>query len=204
MIRFIKGILAMAGEHGIVVENHGIGYQIHVPLSVLEALPEIGKEIMLYTYFHVREDAMQLFGFLSPDDLKVFELLINVNGIGPKAGLGILGVMDAYELRYAVIAGDMKAITKAPGIGPKAANKIILELKDKFGLEEWLEEDGSASQEQWPKEENAASQGIVRDAIEALVALGYSKAEAAKAVRGVELADGMTVEELLKKSLKNM
>lgn len=203
MIRFIKGTLAMAGENEIVVENHGIGYLISVPLSVLEALPGMGSEIMLYTYLNVREDAMQLFGFLTQEDLKVFQLLITVNGIGPKAALGMMGAMSAYEIRYAVIAGDAKTIAKAPGIGPKTASKVILELKDKFEIEELIESDSLPEQKQASEGENPM-QGIVQDAIEALVVLGYPKTDAAKAVRSVELTEEMTVEDLLKQSLKNM
>lgn len=203
MIRFVKGILAMVGEGEVVIENQGIGYLVSVPLSVMEALPEAGSEVMLYTYLNVREDALQLFGFLTQEDLKVFQLLITVNGIGPKAALGMMGVLSAYEIRYAVIAGDTKTIAKAPGIGPKTAGKVILELKDKFELEELLE-GTSIEESKMTSEDDREAKGIVKDAIEALVVLGYPKTEAAKAVYRVELEADMTVEELLKQSLKNM
>lgn len=203
MIRFVKGTLAMIGENEIVVDNHGIGFLISVPLSVIEVLPETGSEVMLYTYLNVREDAMQLFGFLTLEDLKVFQLLITVNGIGPKAALGMMGTLSAYDIRYAIIAGDAKTIAKAPGIGPKTASKVILELKDKFEVEELLEESGAEKNLQASKEDTQM-QGIVQDAIEALVVLGYPKTDAAKAVRAVNLTEEMTVEDLLKQSLKNM
>jgi Holliday junction DNA helicase RuvA len=158
---------------------------------------------MLYTYLNVREDALQLFGFLTQEDLRVFGLLITVNGIGPKAALGMMGALSAYEIRCAVIAGDAKKIAKAPGIGPKTAGKVILELKDKFEIEELLEGTGM-EESRTAAEDDRPAKGIVTDAIEALVVLGYPKTDATRAVRGVELEADMTVEELLKQSLRNM
>ena len=204
MIRFVKGKLVFAGESEVVIENNGIGYGISVPMSVIEELPAMGEEVLLYTYMNVREDAMQLFGFLTQEDLRMYKLLITVNGIGPKAGLGIMGAMSTYDIRYAIMAGDSKAIAKAPGIGPKTAGKVILELKDKMEWEELLP---AASGAEMPVREKSTSQemaGIVADAIEALVVLGYPKTDATKAVRAVQVTGNMTVEELLKLSLKNM
>lgn len=204
MIRFVKGTLAFVGECEVIIENNGIGYGISVPMSVIESLPGIGGEVMLYTYMNVREDAMQLFGFLTQEDLRMYKLLITVNGIGPKAGLGIMSSMSAYDIRYAIMAGDAKAIAKAPGIGPKTAGKVILELKDKVEWEELLPD---GDREELPvSREKVSSQmaGVVQDAIEALVVLGYPKMDAAKAVRAVSLTEDMTVEEMLKQSLKNM
>ncbi|MCI8563558.1 MAG: Holliday junction branch migration protein RuvA [Lachnospiraceae bacterium] len=203
MIRFIRGTLVSVGENEVVLENHGIGYRIIVPVSVVEKAAGENSEILLHTYLNVREDAMQLFGFLTEEDLKVFQLLITVNGVGPKAALGILGVLGAYELRFAVIAGDAKAIAKAPGIGAKTASKVILELKDKFEAEELLAESIEAEGGQALNGTGAAN-GIVQDAIEALTALGYAKTDAARAVRSVAAAEDMTVEELLKRSLKEL
>ena len=111
-------------------------------------LPQIGEEIKLHTYLNVREDAMQLFGFLTRDDLEIFRLLIGVSGIGPKGGLSILSKLSADDLRFAVLSGDAKAISSAPGIGKKTAEKVIIELKDKLNLEEMLEpKDVSSSAE---------------------------------------------------------
>jgi len=203
MIRFIKGTLAFTGENEIIIENNGIGFGISVPSSVLEGLPGLGEEVILYTYMNVREDAMQLFGFLTQEDLNMYKLLITVNGIGPKAGLGIMGVMSTYDIRYAIMSGDAKSIARAPGIGSKTASKVILELKDKMDWEELLPESREVvSVPQGQGSGQAAA--IVQDAIEALVVLGYPKMEAAKAVRAVSLTEEMTVEELLKRSLKNM
>ena len=192
MIRFVKGTLAFVGEGEVVIENNGIGYGISVPVTVLEALPELG-----------REDAMQLFGFLTQEDLRMYKLLISVNGIGPKAGLAILGSMSTEDIRYAIMAGDAKTIAKAPGIGAKTAGKVILELKDKMEWDELLSGNGNDLS---PADgmDSSPMTGIIQDAIEALVVLGYPKTDAAKAVRAVNCTEDMTVEELLKQSLKKM
>lgn len=202
MIRFVKGILAMVGENEAVIDSQGIGYAVSVPYSVLEELPPIGQEILLYTYLNVREDAMQLFGFLSVDDLRLFRLLITVNGVGPKAALGMMGAMSTYEIRCAVLSGDAKAISRAPGIGPKTAGKIILELKDKFDAAELLEDTFAAKQP--AAASDTLQKGVVQDAVEALTVLGYPRTDAVRAVKLVELSEEMTVEELLKQSLKNL
>lgn len=205
MIQYVQGTLSMADENAIVVDNHGIGYYILVPASVLERMPALGKEVKIYTYLHVREDIMQLFGFLSMDDLEVFKQLITVNGIGPKGGLGILSVMSADDLRFAILADDAKSIAKAPGIGAKTASKVILELKDKLKMKDVVEtalERGVAQNDQ--KAEGNAHGKMVSEAVEALVALGYPAADAMKAVRQIEVSEDMTTEDLLKLSLKNM
>ena len=190
------------GEKSIVVENQGIGYHISVPASVLDRIPAVGSQVTIYTYLHVREDLLQLFGFLTRDDLEVFRLLITVSGIGPKGGLAILSVMSADELRFAVLAGDTKAIARTPGIGAKTAGKLILELKDKLKLED-VTEAGLNREEAMSSGENGSEYSrMVADAAEALTALGYSAGEAMKAVRAVEPREDMTVEALLKKSLR--
>lgn len=204
MIRFVKGTLVFAGEGEVIVENNGIGLGISVPMSVAGQLPSIGEEVMLYTYMNVREDAMQLFGFLTPEDLKMYKLLITVNGIGPKAGLGIMGAMSSYDIRYAIMAGDAKAIARAPGIGPKTAGKVILELKDKMEWEDMLPEGEAGHVSEGNGAGPVPPAEVVQDAVEALTVLGYPKMEAVKAVRAVEFAEDMTVEELLKQSLKKM
>ncbi len=207
MIRYLCGILTEVAEAEIVVEVQGIGYAVNVPVSMMERLPDLGENIKVYTYFSVREDAMQLFGFLNREDLQMYRLLISVNGIGPKAGLGIMGTLTGEDLRYAVMSEDAKTIAKAPGIGPKTAKKVILELKDKIDLAGMVadaEVEDSAGTAGSAEMAGTGNQAVVRDAIEALVVLGYSKTDAARAVRGVELSEDLTVEELLKKSLKNI
>ena len=204
MIHFIKGQLDTVSEQRIVVENQGMGYEILVPASVLSKLPAIGMDVKIYIYMHVREDALQLYGFTTKEEKEMFQLLITVNGIGPKGALGILSIMDVDALRFAILSEDAKSISKAPGIGGKTASKLILELKDKVDFEE-------AVDTMLTKGENAVAGVSVpaedvgyraNDAIQALVALGYSSTEAVKAVKKVDLIQDMTTEEILKSSLK--
>lgn len=200
MISYIRGELASIGEDQIIVEVNGIGYGIFMAGQAMTMLPPIGNEVKIHTYLNVREDAMQLFGFLTKDDLKVFRLLIGVNGIGPKGGLNILSKMTPDDLRFAVLAGDVKAISAAPGIGKKTAEKLIIELKDKLSIDDVLakeEEEPSALQ-------GGSGSDIQSEAVQALVALGYGSAESLKAVKKVTVTASMTVEELLKQSLKFM
>ncbi|MEE1494911.1 MAG: Holliday junction branch migration protein RuvA [Anaerostipes hadrus] len=199
MISYIKGILEDMSPGMVVVDNHGIGYQMMVPMRG-ESFPKIGQEIKIYTHMHVREDDVSLFGFLSKEEKEAFELLIGVNGIGPKVGLSVLSTLSVYELKMAVISEDVKTISKTPGLGPKGAKKLILELKDKLSFEE-LEEDGVGAE---IFDTAADSSDSVMITIEGLVSLGYSKSEAAIAVNKVEDAKDLTPEELLKKALKNI
>lgn len=199
MISYIKGILEDISPGMVVVDNHGIGYQMMVPMRG-ESFPKIGQEIKIYTHMHVREDDVSLFGFLSKEEKEAFELLIGVNGIGPKVGLSVLSTLSVYELKMAVISEDVKTISKTPGLGPKGAKKLILELKDKLSFEE-LEEDGVGAE---IFDTSADSSDSVMITIEGLVSLGYSKSEAAIAVNKVEDAKDLTPEELLKKALKNI
>lgn len=200
MLAFVKGKLDTVAEDYIIVENRGNGYEILVPGSVIQAMPQVGNEVKIYTYLYVREDVLQLYGFLTKDQLDMFKLLITVNGIGPKGALGILTVMDVDALRLAILSDDAKSIAKSPGIGAKTAGKLILELKDKCHLEDILDSGGGRTS---PLAETADS-GARNDAIQALVALGYSASEAAGAVRKVKVSEDMSVEDILKQSLKNV
>ena len=199
MISYIKGILEDMSPGMVVVDNHGIGYQMMVPMRG-ESFPKIGQEIKIYTHMHVREDDVSLFGFLSKEEKEAFELLIGVNGIGPKVGLSVLSTLSVYELKMAVISEDVKTISKTPGLGPKGAKKLILELKDKLSFEE-LEEDWVGAE---IFDTSVDSSDSVMITIEGLVSLGYSKSESANAVNKVEDAKDLTPEELLKKALKNI
>ena len=203
LFSYIKGTLEEYWEDTIVVESGGIGWNIHVPLSVLDRLPHVGEQIKVYTSFQVKEDSMTLYGFFSRQDLKMFNQLLGVNGIGPKAALGILSFLTPDDLRMAIIAEDAKAIAKAPGIGPKTAKRVILDLKDKISMDDVLPLQFAGGQ----AEANVAAaasgvDGAGKEAIEALVALGYSPTEATKAVRQVEIKEGMNAEAVLKASLK--
>ena len=204
MISYIKGPLIDIWEDMVVVEAAGIGYNIHVPVSVIEALPKAGTEVQIFTSLQVREDAMTLFGFLSRQDLQMFRQLLGVNGIGPKAALGLLSSLRVDDLRMAIIAGDAKAISRAPGIGPKTAQRVILDLKDRIKMEDILPGGGIGGEAVNASAAAAASgmEGAGKEAIEALVALGYSMTEAGRAVRQVEITETMTAEDVLKASLR--
>ena len=162
-------------------------------------LPQPGNEVKIHTYLNVREDAMQLFGFLTRDDLEVFKLVIGVSGIGPKGGLSILSHLTPDDLRFAVLSGDVKAISAAPGIGKKTAEKLIIELKDKLNIEDVLTHAADSSAAAVPVNNG----GIQSEAVQALVALGYGSTESLRAVKQVEL-DNATVEDVLKEALKKM
>jgi len=139
MISFIRGTVADLTENSAIIESNCIGFEINMTGNALAQL-HIGQEVKLHTYFQVREDAMFLYGFFNKDDLQVFKLLLGVNGVGPKAALGVLAGITADELRFAVLSDDVKTLSKAPGIGKKTAQKLILELKDKLSLEEAFEQ----------------------------------------------------------------
>lgn len=200
MYSYIKGTLEETGEDYIVVEVGGIGYHIYTTAQTFEYLPSHGEELKVYTYLHVREDAMILYGFLTKDDLMVFKLLLGVSGIGPKGALAILSVMTTDDLRFAVLGDDAKAISKAPGIGAKTAQRLILELKDKLSLEDAFEQKLSHNAQPSPSK----ATGAKNEAVQALVALGYSSSEALKALNGIEITDETDVEDILKAALKNM
>ena len=201
MIAYIRGKVAHLTETKVIVDVHDIGYQIFITARDASAMPPADGEVLLHTFFNVKEDAMQLFGFLSKDDMEIFKLLLGVNGVGPKAALGILSVMSADDIRFAVLADDAKTISKAPGIGTKTARKLILDLKDKVSLEDAFEKRlENQAGAPVPTVENDA----VSEAVQALTALGYSSADALKAVRKADIAEGMTTEEILKSALKNM
>lgn len=202
MIAFVRGIIENLTEENVVVDVGGIGYNIKISSGTAALIPGVGEEVKLYTYTSVREDAFQLFGFLSRDELEIFKKLITVNGIGPKGGLSILSVMSADDIRFAVISGDAKMIAKAPGIGKKTAERVILDLKDKISLEDTLvhKEIVNASGADGFNAENTAS----NEAVEALTALGYSASDALRAVKAVPIDKNMDVEDILKQALKNM
>ena len=198
MISFVRGRLAEVAESSCVVETAGLGMEINIPYTVLEELPHIGEEVILYTYFKIAEDAMSLYGFLSRRDEEMFERLISVSGIGPKAALAILSTLAPDDLRMAIAAGDAKAIAKAPGVGAKTAQRLILELRDKIDIAEII---GGGTSGAAGASAAAAGGAPAREAVEALTALGYSASEAARAVREAASED-MTSEDVLKAALK--
>ncbi len=207
MIHFIHGILSDVTDGLVVVEAAGVGYGIHVPASVIGALPPIGEDIKIYTYFSLTQNGVDLYGFLSPEDRAMFTMLLTVSGIGPKGALGILSALTPDDLRMAIVTGDSKAISRAPGVGNKTAQRVVLELKDKLDATEVFSsalDHGHGGGAAVDVGAAAGVYGAQKEAVEALVALGYSNVEASHAVKKVELSEGMTVDQILKASLKNL
>ncbi len=207
MIAYLRGELAAVYEGRAVVDVNGLGFQVFISNRDAADLPSVGEEVRIHTYLSVREDAMQLFGFLSQDDLNVFRLMIGVSGVGPKVAQGILGSMSANDIRFAVFSDDVKAISNAPGVGKKTAQKLILELKDKLKLEDALEgladaADIAGGAAAASASASAAHSEMTSEAVQALTALGYSNSEALRAVRKVKPEDGMETQGILKLALK--
>ena len=200
MYAYIKGTIEYIADEYVVMDNHGIGYRLFVPGNALTSM-RTGEEQTLYTHFAVREDALQLYGFLSQDDLDLFRKLLGVSGVGPKGALGILSVMNADDLRFAILSDDAAAISRAPGIGKKTAQKVILELKDKLDLLDAFEKKAANTELAAVGEAGSAQ----TDAVMALTALGYGNTEAMKAVRkAASENDAADAETLIKMALKLM
>lgn len=201
MIGYIKGTVEGILSDGILLENGGIGYQIHTSGMVLASL-SVHQDCKMYTYLHVREDELSLFGFPTMDELNTFKLLLSVNGIGPKAALSILSVLSVQDLAYAVMMGDTKTITKANGIGAKGANRIVMELKDKLSVEDFVKASDEAYTDSVLRAE--VSRDSIQDTVLALVSLGYSDSDALRAIKQVPGAEDMEAEVLLKAALKKL
>ena len=198
MYAYIKGEIIDISEDNLVLECNNIGYNIRIPLSVTQRLPGIGATVKIYTYTSVREDAFNLFGFLSKDDVEIYKKLIAVNGIGPKGALSILSAMSADDLRFAILSGDAAAIAKAQGIGKKSAERIILELRDKVQFTV----SAATDLEVLTSSDTTAETNAKNEAIEALTSLGYSPSDALRAVRQIELTEDMDAGTVLKQALK--
>lgn len=202
MISSVKGKLEGVTSESVIIDVNGLGVEAIVPATVINRLPKIDENVRLYTYLHVREDAMQLYGFLEKEDLDFFKLLITVNGIGPKAAIAVLSSMPADILTFAILSEDIKTIEKAQGIGAKTAKKLVLELKDKVGI---IKQAKNASSVDYNSDiATGINSEIKREAAEVLAALGYSQTEAMKAISTVEMTEDMTSEELVKLALKNL
>lgn len=199
MIAYISGALVSAGENYIVIDNHGMGYRIFVSGKFLEHIPAYGTQIKIYTHMYIREDELTLYGFHSEEELSVFRILIGISGVGPKVAMAILTALTIQELQLAVISEDAKTISKANGVGAKGASRIILELKDKLKMEDMMDAAYEQSIVQDTQDLNAA-----RDAILALVNLGYSNSEAALAVKKIGDTSQMDIELILKAALKKL
>lgn len=200
MISFLKGTIEEKSEKSIFLDVNGVGYEVFMPTGSNSMLPGAGEYVKIHTFLQVSENGIGLYGFLTKDELNVFKLLITVNGIGPKGAVGILSALSVNDLRLAVLSEDDKAIAKAPGIGAKTAKKLILELKDKFHLEDALEEIAEPFSPTRSHEMNDAHM----EAIQALTALGYSNSDALKAVKLADTEETLSTEELLKLALKQL
>ncbi|MCR4727879.1 MAG: Holliday junction branch migration protein RuvA [Lachnospiraceae bacterium] len=197
MIGYLKGTLEESRPGAIIVENGGFGIRVLVSETTRENLPGIGEDVKIYTHMNVREDDISLFGFLKRDELDMFDLLITVNGVGPKGAMGILGIFSVSDIKYFIVTASSDKLSKAPGIGKKTAERIIIDLKDKIPSDEIvtlsdLEADFSAD----------FSSVAAKDAVEALVALGYADREARRAVSNVSNADSMDANDILKAALQ--
>ena len=191
MISYVSGIVEYVDTEKVVVDNHGIGISVFMTNDDLSVIGE-GEEVKLHTYFNVKEDAMQLYGFLNRENLEMFKLLLTVNKVGPKIALGILSTCPGDMLKMSIVSGDSKTIASSPGVGAKTAERIVLELKDKIeieGVEDFVPENGSADS------------SLSNDVVDALVELGYSKSEAISAVKRIDETEDMSVEDMLKKAL---
>lgn len=202
MLSYIIGEVAEISADTVVIENNGIGFNIKTSAMTIDSLPPVGDMVRIYTYLHVREDAMQIFGFLSKDELEVFKLLLNVNGIGPKGALGILSAISTDDLRFAVLSDDVNLIKSCPGVGAKTAQKLIIELKDKLRLEDAFEMTVNNNNKKNTVQDNTVI--VMNEAVEALVSLGYSSKDAIAAVKKVENIQNKNSEQILKEALKGL
>lgn len=202
MLSYIIGEVAEISADTVVVENNGIGFNIKTSAMTIDSLPPVGDMVRIYTYLHVREDAVQIFGFLSKDELEVFKLLLNVNGIGPKGALGILSAISTDDLRFAVLSDDVNLIKSCPGVGAKTAQKLIIELKDKLRLEDAFEMAVNNNNKKNTVQDNTVI--VMNEAVEALVSLGYSSKDAIAAVKKVENIQNKNSEQILKEALKGL
>ncbi len=194
MFAYIKGNLEVKSTNYVVIENGGIGYKIFMSNKSIGTIGNIGDNVKVYTHYHVREDNISLFGFNSDEELRMFEILINVSGVGAKSALTMLSDITPSSFAIAVINDDITRLTKIPGIGKKTAQRLILELKDKLKKED-------ISGEQIELDEDEKDENINKDAITALQVLGYSKKEAETVLKKID-TQKLSIEEILKQALK--
>lgn len=198
MLAYIKGTLQAKKNDSVIVETGGIGFSITVPLTAFDKLPEIGSQVKIHTYAHIREDSWTLFGFLTDDELKMFEQLIKVSGVGPKAAISLVSYISPSHFGLAVLTDDVDAFVKVPGIGKKTAMRIILELKDKFKKEQGKEIKSLSANIEEKSESNK-----IHDAVAALMMLGYSNQQANLAVSSV-FSEEKDLEMIIRDALKSL
>jgi len=198
MFAYLKGNLEIKTKGYIVIDVNGVGYKVFMSETAIEKLGEIGETVKVYTYLRVREDDMSLYGFNTNEELRMFELLLSVSGIGAKSAITILSNISPSSFALAVITNDVDKIKSLPGIGPKSAQRIILELKDKINKEESTENIASDV-----VEKQETNKEKVLEAISALQVLGYSRKEIEKALENID-KENLTIEEIIKKGLNNL
>ena len=197
MIAFIKGILQHKTATEIVIDVHGIGYAVHIPLSTYAKLGDVGRPVSLFTHLHIREDAMQLFGFATSEERQWFRLLLSVSGIRPRLAQGILSGIDVQELQAYIVHGEAAALTSIPGIGKKTAERLIVELKDKASK---ISSESSTS-----AVTGTPSSAMRSEALQALISLGFTQQTAEKSIQAAfsENNSAASVEELIKSALRH-
>lgn len=197
MFAYIKGNLEIKTNGYVIVDVGGIGYKIFMSQNAIEKLGESGKEVKIHTYVRVREDDISIFGFNSNEELRMFELLLSVSGIGAKSSLTILSNISPSSFALAVISNDIGKLKKLPGIGPKTAQRIILELKDKLKTEEAIDDNVEELKEAIVENDK------VSEAISALQVLGYSRREIDLALANID-KNNLSIEEIIRQGLKNL
>ncbi|MBR1623139.1 MAG: Holliday junction branch migration protein RuvA [Pseudobutyrivibrio sp.] len=198
MLAYIRGTLADIDDNVVILENNGVGYGINSSMNTIRQLPNMGSEVKLNTKLIPKEDSLTLYGFYDKEELKMVELLLSVSGIGPKGALAILSAMTVSDIRFAVAGGDSKAFAAVSGVGKKTAERVIVDLKDKVDIVEAVESKLNSSA---PVSSNAS---VKEEVLEALVALGYSPSNAARALDKMTITDSTTTEQLLSDTLKQM
>lgn len=201
MIALLRGIIHELQGGEVILDVNGVGYRVFIPDSTGQALPPVGSEVTLHVHTHVREDAMHLYGFLSQAELRLFETVIGVSGIGPRLGLVILSHLSVDGFVRAVIGNEATELTRVPGIGKKTAARILLELKDKFNPDEWIGHTFHVPQETAGEQDTQDTEASL--ALEALIALGYSEREASHALKAVLPSEPhhMTAETIIRRAL---
>lgn len=198
MYEYIKGLYKGINKDNIIIENNGIGYKIFTSGTTLAKLPSVDEEVLIYLQQIVREDFIGLYGFLTREELEMFNLLLTINGVGAKAALSLLSISTVTNLKYAIIIGDEKHVVRAPGIGKKTAQRILLELKDKLKADELL--DGVEAHENVEMDLTDKYSSNISEALGALMALGYTEKEAQGAINKANVEQ--SVEDIIKECLK--
>lgn len=195
MFSYLKGILEDIKNNYIVIDINGIGFKVYTSTHTIDQIPSLNQQVKVHTYLNIKEDAMDLYGFMEVDELRIFELLISVSGVGPKAALAILSTLSPMQISLAIVSSDENMLIKAPGVGKKIAQRIILELKDKIKSEDLSNFEAIDS--------GVEGNGHISEAVQALLALGYSISDASRAVQAVD-SQYIELEDIIRQALKTL